>query len=1053
MSQSESPSPRKRHPWLRVLGGAAVVVALLLGGALVLREEIATRLAVSLLEDEGVPVQSLEVTRLTFDAVEVAALRLGENDEVAAETLRLRAAWKGLSPSLTALELDGLQVKLDVTGEAPLLGSLQPLLERFTAEAPVEETADGTEPQAPDRVADRPAPLPHVTLRNAFVTVETPSGPMTGSLAGEVGPGDDGVTQVQASLDMDSALGRLRAALDGTYRPDGGWQLKADLAEGTLAWQDFAVGSFGGVLQVGYRPQHGPEAYARLDLGDLAYTPVDTPPLRLATGRLIVDSDVSGAQSTTTASLSLEGDGERLSLSAEARAHPAGESLDVDVELRGEAATAGGLAQALPGLAPGLQVTAGELVAEALGTGFLLSGGVMPGTWQAFVEALPESRLEMKSEVVFSRVVLADGSEGISGHLPLNVEAYRDDLTLTLSQDAELRVEQPSRQTLQDLGLPEDVLPLVTSGLSLTLQADGKLPLKSVSTPLWPPREAALSIAARGRSDQGLVLSADVTGEARLDEHLALAAFAGDVSSRLEVARLALGGREAQGVTVELPLATRYGPEGLNLALARPGALSIRQFGRGAPLRLASPLAFAVQALNLQAAPDVASYQYSLEAREDGAGLSISRAEAAPLEFTAGALDLRLAGRFARESGHDAWLDLWLEGFDLPAYAVAAEAAEVSIELDPELRPESSRFRLGPVVQSGDSPVLAPLTVTGELRRRGAGYDIAGILGLNGGRAVADLTARYADSGEARLEAVSRLLSFAPDNLQPADLSPLLSDLEDVSGTLTAKATLAWPPDPEAESGRVTLSGLGFKSPAGQVRGLDLDLVLTRLLPPASATGQKLTIAGVDAAVPVSDVELIFALDQAPRPQLAVARAGFDLGGARWRVEPLVVDPAAPRHRLVLGTENLDLAAFFELIEVDGLSGQGRLRGKVPIIFEGEDVIVENGHFAAEGPGVLNLRIDALRSALAGSGETVEMAARALEDFHYESLTLDLDKTADNDATLRLSTLGKNPAVLEGQPFRFNINLESNLTSVLAALKQGYSLSDDALRRAWRLRE
>jgi hypothetical protein len=42
---------------------------------------------------------------------------------------------------------------------------------------------------------------------------------------------------------------------------------------------------------------------------------------------------------------------------------------------------------------------------------------------------------------------------------------------------------------------------------------------------------------------------------------------------------------------------------------------------------------------------------------------------------------------------------------------------------------------------------------------------------------------------------------------------------------------------------------------------------------------------------------------------------------------------------------------------------------------------------------------------------------------------------------------------MDGQPFRFNINLESNLTSVLEALRKGYSLSDETLRRAWRLRQ
>ena len=88
-----------------------------------------------------------------------------------------------------------------------------------------------------------------------------------------------------------------------------------------------------------------------------------------------------------------------------------------------------------------------------------------------------------------------------------------------------------------------------------------------------------------------------------------------------------------------------------------------------------------------------------------------------------------------------------------------------------------------------------------------------------------------------------------------------------------------------------------------------------------------------------------------------------------------------------------------------------------------------------------------------GAGETLDENINVLEDFHYDELSLTIAKTAKNDATVRLSTLGKNPAVMDGQPFRFNINLESNLTSVLDALRQGYSLSDDALRRAWHLRQ
>ena len=48
--------------------------------------------------------------------------------------------------------------------------------------------------------------------------------------------------------------------------------------------------------------------------------------------------------------------------------------------------------------------------------------------------------------------------------------------------------------------------------------------------------------------------------------------------------------------------------------------------------------------------------------------------------------------------------------------------------------------------------------------------------------------------------------------------------------------------------------------------------------------------------------------------------------------------------------------------------------------------------------------------------------------------------------------LGHNPDVLDGYPFRFNINLEGDTDRLVAALSQAYSLSNRMLRRFWRPR-
>src|SRR3546814_10522868 len=68
---------------------------------------------------------------------------------------------------------------------------------------------------------------------------------------------------------------------------------------------------------------------------------------------------------------------------------------------------------------------------------------------------------------------------------------------------------------------------------------------------------------------------------------------------------------------------------------------------------------------------------------------------------------------------------------------------------------------------------------------------------------------------------------------------------------------------------------------------------------------------------------------------------------APWRLEPTTLDPAAARNRIVLATKGLEIATFFDLIGVDGLSGSGRLTGSLPVVFAGNAIIVEDSQFDA----------------------------------------------------------------------------------------------------------
>lgn len=1044
---SPLPAKKRRFRLGRILLAILAVFVLLVGAGLIFRTDLATWGARAYLESEGVEVGGLEVTALWTDDIEVRDISLGAGRELTIDRLHVDPMIFTIGGPVRVVGIEGMELHLDVTGDKPLLGSLQPLVDRLTAEENAGPSETG-EPAAGggDSAARADVPL-SVDFSNSKVVIETPSGPMTADLIGSFTEEPTGSQSVRASLDLDSELGRLTADIVARRGTDGTLDLTAEIAEGRFAWEGFALGAVSGNLEVSQAAGEAPRIDADLDLSDLAYAPTDKAPLQLSGGHL----SAKGSLANADISLVLDGAEEHLELAFKAQQAAAEDGQQVSLGLDAEIRTAGGLAQFLP--LPGPQITAGTLVVQADGEGTLAGDPTAAGTWIDPAALLATSRLQLAGDVLLGGVALSDGTSGISAHLPLVTEMADNSLTFTLAQDAAVRIERPTRDRLTALGVPADLLPLLVSGLNLTLAAEGQTPFRLAASPAWPPHDLQVAVAARAASDQGLKLSARSEGSATLSEALELTAYNGSLTAGAEAERLAIGGREARGVAVSLPLAVDYGGNGLDLELQNTGSLGIRQFGDGAPLRLQNPLSLEVEELALATTPDGAGYRYSLKAREDGIALAITTAEADPLPVTAEAIRAALSGSFAPDAGHDADLQLSFTGFALPGYDFATEVAEVIVALDRDLRPATSRFTLGPFQVGGADPLTAPLSLTGNLQRKGNGYDIAGELGLSEGRALADLTGRVNDDGSASAKAVSRLISFAPDGLQPGDLSPLLADLQEVRGGLTATANFAWPRDPDAESARLTLSDFSFTGQGVDVSGLDLDLALPGLQPLASAPGQKLTVAALEAGVPVENIALTFSLDPAPTPHVRVAEGGFDLAGARWQIEPTALDPAADSNRVVLATEALDLATFFELIEIDGLSGRGTLRGRLPVVLAGEDVIVDDGHFEAQGPGQLSIRIPALRAALTSGGATVEMAAKALEDFQFEELTLDLAKTAANDATVKLSTLGGNPEVLDGQPFRFNINLESNLTSVLNALQQGLSLSDEAVRRAWQLRE
>jgi hypothetical protein len=92
------------------------------------------------------------------------------------------------------------------------------------------------------------------------------------------------------------------------------------------------------------------------------------------------------------------------------------------------------------------------------------------------------------------------------------------------------------------------------------------------------------------------------------------------------------------------------------------------------------------------------------------------------------------------------------------------------------------------------------------------------------------------------------------------------------------------------------------------------------------------------------------------------------------------------------------------------------------------------------------MRSQKVASILAGGGQPVELLLDVLKDFHYDDLTVTIEKEFAGEAAVRLHLEGHNPSVLQAQPFRINLNVTGNLDRLVGSLLEIARLSDRAVR-------
>lgn len=505
---------------------------------------------------------------------------------------------------------------------------------------------------------------------------------------------------------------------------------------------------------------------------------------------------------------------------------------------------------------------------------------------------------------------------------------------------------------------------------------------------------------------------------------------------------------EAAGVTratLTLPLRLWRLGGSYHAILDAPGEASGSGIVAG-PVRLAAPATVAIAAgdVPLLRVGDDGGVAVAAVLAPGPIAMTVARDGAPPLAARLALRSVRVArhadGRFVMAAAGG--------GISVPDHGIAV--GDVALALDTGAMP--ARLSVGTLALGEGN---APLRASASIDRRNARLAVeAEVTHPQHGRIASAAGGYDPASGRGQAEVTLGPLAFRPGGLQPGDLAGGLDALKGVRGAAAAELDLRWAGGPLDGQARLRLDDVAIADGPMPVEGLSTDLRFDALSPPRTPDGQTIRARSIGGEAGLQDAGLTFSVGPTAGGDLRVAIAG---GGARFAGGRVTVQPGdfvagAPTNTVTFRFERVGIAPLFALLDVDGVDGTGFASGLIPVTLSDAAVAIRDGRLNAEPDGVIRIKSEAVNRALSGGGEPVRLMLQALEDFRYERLSLDIDKAANGEARLLLSTLGHNPAVLEGHPFALNITLSTNADRLLAAVLEAYSVSDRALERLLRMR-
>jgi len=280
-------------------------------------------------------------------------------------------------------------------------------------------------------------------------------------------------------------------------------------------------------------------------------------------------------------------------------------------------------------------------------------------------------------------------------------------------------------------------------------------------------------------------------------------------------------------------------------------------------------------------------------------------------------------------------------------------------------------------------------------------------------------------------------------------LTPWPYSFDLYTGTLSLSSHASWSP---GEAFRLT-SGIKLDDGGGKIgevlfSGLFLDHDL-EILPRLRSPGvNSIRLGHLDSGITASNISTDLEIQHASSgtlPQFVITGLHGEILGGTFTADEFVYDLNKEINRFMITASNIDLAAIVETQQLENIEITGRVDGTVPVVINDQGVRVEHGSF------INKVREGIIRYRPAGGSDQLKqnpltrVALDALEDFHYNHLSADVNFTPEGALNIKVQIKGTSPKLDTERPVHLNINTEQNLLSLLKSLRfaEGVSANID----------